>query len=106
MNKQNETISYLTHEQALDLVERIAARTVDFHHEMSEPEKEAMAQLLADIGVSTSDLIDVSNLADNYDINAEIVTPIDYKHHNMEQVKKDSLFQWKEEDGTHYCLNW
>jgi len=104
--KQNETTNYLTIDQSTDLVDRIAARAANFNWEMSEPEKEAMAQLLSDTGVSTSDLIDVSNLADNYAINAEIVTPDDYDNYSMKQVREDSLFQWKEGGETHYCLSW
>lgn len=104
--QQNETINYLTYDQALDLVDRIADRAINFNYKMSEPEKEAMAQLLSEIGVKTSDLIDVAYLADNYAINAEIVTSDDYKHYNMKEVKDDSLFQWKEDGDTHYCLRW
>ena len=65
-----------------------------------------MAQLLSDIGVKTDDLIDVSNLADNYVINAEIVTPDEYDSYCMKEVREDSLFQWKEDGKTHYCLSW
>lgn len=103
---KNETVNYLTHDQALDLVERIAKRATNFDYIMTEPEKDAMAQLLSDIGVKTSDLIDVGNLADNYAINAEIVTPSDYDNYNMKEVRENSLFQWKEDGETHYCLNW
>jgi len=103
---KNETVNYLTHDQALDLVERIAKSATNFDYIMTEPEKDAMAQLLSDIGVKTSDLIDVGNLADNYAINAEIVTPSDYDNYNMKEVRENSLFQWKEDGETHYCLNW
>lgn len=104
--EQNETINYLTNSQALDLIDRIAKRAENFDYTMSEPEKDAMAQLLSDIGVRTSDLIDVGNLADNYAINAEIVTPENRKDYDMKQVREDSLFQWKEDGETHYCLTW
>lgn len=105
MNTQ-ETINYLTYEQAQDLVERIAERTKVFNHEMTENEKDAMSQLLSDIGVNTSDLIDVSFLADNYAVNAEIITPDDYNNYSHVNYKEDSLFSWEELDGTYYCLQW
>lgn len=105
--KNNETINYLTYGQAAALVDRIADRAENFNYTMGDNEKEAMAQLLCDIGVRNSDLIDVSNLADNYSINAEIVRPEDYKHYKMKQVREDSLFQWEDENGeTCYCLQW
>ena len=100
-----ETTNYLTFEQAQDLVDRIADRASNFHHSMTDNEKEAMAQLLSDIGVNTSDLIDVSNLADNYAINAEIVTPSDLENYDYDNLD-DALFTWEESDGTHYCLSW
>lgn len=106
MRQVQETVNYLDINQARDLVDRIATRCKDFNHTMTENEKEAMAQLLSDIGVMTSDLIDVSRLADNYAINAEIVTPSDYDSYDMHSVREDSLFQWEEEDGTYYCLSW
>lgn len=99
-----ETINYLTFEQAQDLVERISDRALNFNYSMSENEKEAMAQLLSDTGVKTSDLIDVANLADNYAINAEIVGPDETDHYG--NIKEDCLFSWEEEDGTHYCYQW
>lgn len=102
---REEQINWLTYEQAQDLVERIAARAERFDYEMTENEKEAMAQLLSDIGVKTSDLIDVSNLADNYAINAEIVTPDDADQYDASSLR-DALFTWEEDDGTHYCLSW
>ena len=105
MRNQNETINYLTYDQALDLVDRIADRTENFDYSMSEPEKKAMAQLLSDIGVSTSDLIDVSNLADNYAINAEIVGPDEVDNYDRSTLR-DALFTWKEGGETHYCLSW
>lgn len=105
MLKECESINYLTYEQAQDLVERIANRAENFNHTMSDNEKASMSQLLSDIGVRTSDLIDVSNLADNYAINAEIVTPSDLEHYSHIDLN-DSLFQWEEEDGTYYCLQW
>lgn len=105
MTNQDQ-VNYLTFGQASDLVERIAERAENFNYTMSVFEKEAMAQLLSDIGVKTSDLIDVSNLANNYAINAEIVRPEDRKHYDMKQVKENSLFQWKEDGETFYCLQW
>ena len=102
--KNQETV-YLTYDQALDLVDRIAERAENFNHTMSKPEKEAMSQLLSDIGVQVDDLIDVSNLADNYAINAEIATPDDY-HNYDERDLCDALFTWKEDGKKFYCLNW
>lgn len=104
--REKSEIVYLSFNEVQDLVERIAERAEKFNHSMSEPEKEAMADLLSNIGVRVSDLIDVSYLADNYAINAEIVTPDDYKHYDMKQVKEDCLFQWKEDGKNHYCLTW
>lgn len=101
----NETVNYLTYDQAQELVDRIESRASNFSYEMSTEEKEAMSQLLSDIGVNTSDLIDVSNLADNYAINAEIVTP-DEVHNYSKSSLEDSLFSWNEDDGTHYCIQW
>lgn len=103
MSKQ-ETV-FLTIDQATDLVDRIAKRAENFDYEMSEPEKEAMAQLLSDIGVSVDDIIDVSNLADNYAINAEIVTPDEVDQYSRSSLQ-DALFTWKEDGETHYCLTW
>lgn len=97
-------INYLTLNQASDLVDRISERAKNFNYTMSENEKDSMAQLLSDIGVRTSDLIDVSNLADNYAINAEIVTPEEYKYYD--NLNEDSLFSWEESDGTYYCYQW
>lgn len=105
MKNKNEVV-YLTYNQALDLVDRIAERTENFNYSMSEPEKEAMASLLSDIGVSVSDLIDVSNLADNYAINAEIITPDDHDNYDMWEVKRDALFSWKQDGENYYCLTW
>lgn len=105
MSKKEEVV-YLTYEQALDLVDRIEKRCWNqFDYDMSRREKEAMAQLLSDIGVKVDDLIDVSNLADNYAINAEIVTPAegdDYAKSSLE----DALFTWEEDGETFYCLSW
>ena len=98
-------VNYLDINEATELVERIADRTIDFHYTMSEPEKEAMAQLLSDIGVQTSDLINVSNLADNYAINAEIVTPEDVDQYDKSSLE-DALFSWEDFGETHYCLSW
>lgn len=98
-------IVYLSYNEALDLVDRIADRAENFNHTMSTPEKEAMAQLLSDCGVKVSDLIDVSNLADSYAINAELVTPEEAENYDRSTLR-DALFTWKEDDETHYCLSW
>lgn len=103
---------YLTFEQAQDLVKRIAERTQNFNYTMTENEKEAMAELLSDVGVETDDLIDVSRLADNYAINAEIVDPEQVEKFYSENIKEDYLFSWEEDGtgnrqcGTHYCISW
>jgi nanoRNase/pAp phosphatase (c-di-AMP/oligoRNAs hydrolase) len=102
----NETMNHLTYDQAFDLVERIAERTKNFNHEMESNEMKAMAELLSEIGVSTSDLIDVSNLADEYSVNAEIVTALE-AHDYSQSSLDDALFTWKDENGdTCYCLSW
>lgn len=98
-------VIYLTYDQALDLVDRIATRAMRFDHEMSKPEMEAMAQLLSDIGVKVDDLIDVCHLADNYAINAEIVTPAEVDSYS-ESSLQDALFTWKEDGEIFYCLTW
>lgn len=103
---RNQEVVFLTYEQALDLVDRIADRASNLGHNMIDNEKEAMAQLLSDVGVSVSDLIDVSNLADNYAINAEIVQANDVDSYSRSDLR-DALFSWKNEDGeTCYCLTW
>lgn len=101
---KNEVI-YLSYDQAQDLVEKIAERAEKFNHEMSEPEKEAMSSLLSDIGVKVDDLIDVSNLADNYAINAEIVTPDEVDSYSRSSLN-DALFTWKVDGEKYYCLSW
>lgn len=101
--RNQEAVNYLTFEQAQDLVNRIADRAYNLNHTMSEPEKDAMAQLLSDVGVKTSDLIDVSNLADNYAINAEIVSPEEASQYDN---LNDALFSWEEEGEKYYCLQW
>jgi len=100
-----DTINYITFEQAQDLVERIAERAENFHHIMTEPEKEAMAQLLSDVGVGTSDLIDVGSLADNYAINAELVTRDEACNYSKADLE-DALFSWDDVDGKYYCIQW
>ena len=45
------------------------------------------------------------NLADNYAINAEIVTPSEVDSYSRDDLN-DALFQWEESDGTCYCLTW
>jgi hypothetical protein len=102
--KKNEVV-YLTFEQAEELVDRIAKRAENFGYSMSSPEKEAMSSLLSDIGVKVDDIIDVSNLADNYAINAEIVGPENYKDYDTSTLY-DCLFNWEENNETHYCLSW
>lgn len=104
MRNKEETV-FITFEQAQDLVERIAQRAEQFDHVMSRPEKEAMAQLLSNVGVKVSDLIDVSNLADNYAINAELVDPDEAENYDR-QTLNDALFTWEDRDGTHYCIQW
>lgn len=103
--KENNEVVYLTFDQAQDLVDRIADRAENFDHTMSTPEKEAMASLLSDIGVKVIDLIDVSNLADNYTINAEIVTPDEVNSHSRSSLN-DALFSWKVDGEEYYCLSW
>jgi len=103
---KNQEVVFLTYDQALDLVNRIAERCKRFNHEMIDTEKEAMAQLLSDIGVRVDDLIDVSRLADEYAINAEIVQAEDVDNYSRSALR-DALFSWKNEDGeTCYCLTW
>jgi hypothetical protein len=105
--REKSEIVYLSFEEAQNLVDRIADRAENFNYSMSENEKEAMACLLSDVGVKVSDLIDVSFLADNYAINAEIVGPEDYDNYNLQEVRQDSLFSWRDEDGENvYCLSW
>jgi hypothetical protein len=103
---KNETVNYLTYDQAFDLVERIAERTKKFDYEMEPGEMESMAELLSGIGVKTSDMIDVSNLADNYAFNAEIVSARD-AHNYCRADLDDALFTWRDPNGdTCYCLSW
>jgi hypothetical protein len=72
---------------------------------MSDNEKDAMAQLLSDVGVRVSDLIDVDRLADEYAINAELVTPEEVDSYDKSSLQ-DALFTWQENGETHYCLSW
>ena len=103
---KNQEVVFLTYEQALDLVDRIADRASNFGHNMIDNEKEAMAQLLSDTGVSVNDLVDVSNLADNWAINAEIVQAEEVDNYSRSDLR-DALFSWKNEEGeTCYCLSW
>lgn len=104
MRNKNEVI-YLTYDQASDLVDRISERTERFNHTMSEPEKEAMANLLSDIGVTVNDLIDVDRLADEYAINAEIVTPSEVVNYSRISLD-DALFSWEVDGEKYYCLSW
>jgi hypothetical protein len=101
-----EQVVYLSFDEAEMLVDRIAERTEQFNYSMSNNEKTAMAQLLSAIGVKVSDLIDVSILADNYAINAEIVTPSDYDNYDMISVKEEALFSWEEDGYEYFCLGW
>ena len=103
--RNTEEVVYLTYDEAETLVDRIAERAENFNHVMSTPEKKAMTELLSEIGAKVSDLLDVSNLADNYAINAEIVGPDDVKNYSRVSLR-DALFSWEEEDGTHYCIQW
>ena len=103
--KNNNEVVYLTFEQAQDLVDRIADRTEQFNHTMTDNEKTAMSDLLSNIGVKVSDLIDVSYLADNYAINAELVGPEEVENYSRSSLE-DALFSWEEDDGTHYCIQW
>jgi hypothetical protein len=98
-------VNYLRFDQAQDLVERIADRAKVFKYVMSVEEKEAMSELLSEIGVRTSDLIDIRNMADNYAINAEIVTPDDVQDYDAETLD-DNLFSWYENGKKFYCLSW
>jgi len=102
--KNKSEVVYLSFDEAQDLVARIADRCEDFDHTMVGTERIAMAQLLSDIGVKVSDLIDVSDLADNYAINAERIAPEDYETYGYDL--SEALFSWEEDDGTHYCLSW
>lgn len=104
-NKKEDEVVFITFDQASDLVERIAERAKRFDYEMSEPEKGAMAQLLSDIGVKVSDLVDASYLADNYAINAEIVGPDEVAQYEKSSLRA-ALFTWQENGETHYCLSW
>lgn len=103
---KDDKIIYLTYDQAFDLVERIAERTKNFDYEMEVNEMESMAQLLSDVGVKVDDIIDVSNLADNYAINAEIVTALEVHDYNQSALS-DALFSWRDNNGDAcYCLSW
>jgi len=101
---KNETINYLTIAQATDLVDRIANRAEKFNHTMTDNEKESMAELLSDIGVNTSDIIDVSNLADNYAINAEIIDEDEASEYNIDA--DETLFSWYDNGIKYYCMTW
>lgn len=104
--RTKEEVVFITFEQAQDLVDRIADRCTNFNYKMSEPEKEAMAQLLSDIGVKVSDLIDVNYLADNYSVNAEIVKGDSEAESYSKSSLEDALFTWEENGETCYCLSW
>ena len=101
---KNEII-YMDFDQALNLVDRMADRTKKFNYTISKPESEAIASLLCDVGVTVDDLLDVSRLADNYAINAEIVND-ENRHQYHRTDLEDALFTWKENNEQFYCLNW
>ena len=107
MRQTKDEVVFITFEQAEDLVDRIAERAARFNHDMSANEKQAMAQLLSDIGVKVRDLIDVSYLADNYAINAEIVSGDKEAESYDHGTLNDALFTWKDDNGeTCYCIQW
>ena len=104
--KKQDLVVFINYAQALDLVDRIADGAKRFDYEMSDPEKEVMAQLLSDIGVKVSDLIDVGNLADNYAINAEIVKGDKEAESYSKSSLDDAIFTWIEDGEKCYCLSW
>jgi hypothetical protein len=126
---KNEQVIYLDYEQAQMLAERIGARAGEFwQHCMSEAECEAMANLLACIGVRVEDMIDISNLADNYAVNGEFIDSENIRSNHasitddmneeeradieddidreIEATKDDCLFWWEEDGKTTFCLRW
>lgn len=103
MNTENEVV-FISYEDATELVERITERAKNFNYEMHKNEMEAMAGLLSDCGVKVSDLINVSNLADNYAINAEIVGPSEAQNYN--NIEENCLFQWERDGESYYCHSW
>lgn len=107
MNKEvnKMQVVFIDYDEALDLVDRIAERAKFFDHVMVPLEKKAMAQLLSDVGVKVSDLINVDNLADNYAINAELVGPDDVDSYDKSSLD-DALFTWQEQGKTYYCIQW
>ncbi len=105
MNDVKSEVVYISYDEALNLVDRIAARTIDFNHTMTTPEKEAMADLLSNVGVKVSDLIDVDRLADEYAINAEIVGPDEVDEYSKSTLE-DALYSWDDVDGKHYVISW
>lgn len=100
-----DQVVYLDIIEAKELVERISRRCTDFDYEMSKNEKCAMAELLSEIGVKVSDVINVDNLADNYAINAEIVKGDDVENYDRSELK-EALFAWSEDGETCYCIQW
>ena len=105
MTQSKQEPIYLEYNDALDLVDRISKRAKLFKYEMSQPEKEAMAELLSEIGVMTRDIVSVTHLADNYVINAEIVEPQQADQYSDNQLD-DALFRWEEDSGVFFCLSW
>ena len=102
---KDDVIVYLNYDDALDLVDRIASRALGFGHDMSSEEKESMAQLLSDIGVQVSDIVNVDRLADEYAINAEIVTPKEACNYNDTDLD-EALFSWTISGEKYYCIQW
>ncbi len=105
MSDVKEQTVFISFIEAEELVDRIAVRTEDFNHTMTTPEKEAMAQLLSDVGVRVSDLINVDRLADEYAINAEIVSPDEVDNYDRATLE-DALYTWNDVDGKHYVISW
>jgi uncharacterized protein YktA (UPF0223 family) len=101
-----QEVVYLDRDQSSELVSRIAERCLQFDYHMSAPEMEAMADLLSDIGVKVDDIIDVSRLADEYSINAEVVRGKSEASQYTRTQLQDSLFTWKEDGETCYCIQW
>ena len=105
ITQQRNEVIFLDIDEALALVDRIAARTLHFDYEMTRPEKDAMAYLLSDIGVKVKDIIDVNLLADEYAINAEIVGPDEVDDYSRTALN-EALFTWKYNGEKHYCISW
>jgi len=61
--------------------------------------------LITQYNINVIDVIDVKKLADNYAINAEIVTPEEAHNYNKDCLQ-DALFTWNDKNGLNYCLSW